>query len=227
MTDDKLIREQQAYYSARAQEYDASLEPLAPASETPQRPEEIEWMAAVNALRRLGPCEKALELAGGTGIWTRELLPIARDLTVLDGSPEMLAINRAKINDPRVRYECANLFNWQPGGEYDLVCFAFWLSHVPPDLLAPFLDQACRAVRPGGHLFIMDEPAGGRPLSGPSEAGGYQRRVIQDGRAFTVIKVYYEPTRIHEHLRQRGLAPLVVSTGEYFFHLVSARINES
>jgi SAM-dependent methyltransferase len=223
---DELLREQLAYYSARAREYDASLEPLTPTGGTTERPEGQEWMAAVHSLRAVGPRQQVLELAAGTGIWTKELLTIARELTVLDGSPEMLAMNRAKIHDPRVRYECVDLFDWQPTTEYDLVFFAFWLSHVPPDLLAPFLDNACRAVRPGGRLFIVDEPAGGQQLSGPSEEGMFQTRVLQDGRSFNIVKVYHDPARVQEQLLKRGLAPLELATGKYFFHLLSGRSRE-
>jgi ubiquinone/menaquinone biosynthesis C-methylase UbiE len=35
-----------------------------------------------------------LELAGGTGIWTEQLARDAVELTVVDASPEMLAMNR-------------------------------------------------------------------------------------------------------------------------------------
>jgi demethylmenaquinone methyltransferase/2-methoxy-6-polyprenyl-1,4-benzoquinol methylase len=164
-----------------------------------------------------------LEPAAGTGIWTQELLSLASQLTVMDGSPEMLEINRAKLSDPRVRYECVDLFGWEPEQEYDLVFFAFWLSHVPPDLLAPFLDNASRAVKPGGRLFIVDEPAGGRQLSGPSEAGMYQRRTVEDGREFKIVKVYYDPARIEQHLRERGFEALELMTGEYFFYITGKR----
>ncbi len=142
---------------------------------------------------------------------------------MLDGSPEMLAINRAKLADPRVQYQCIDLFSWEPEREYDLVFFAFWLCHVPPELLAAFLDKVDRAVRPGGHVFIVDEPAGGRNLSGPSEAGMYQRRTLEDGRAFNIVKVYYDPLTIQGELGKRGFTPGELGVGEYFFHLVNQR----
>ena len=51
-----------------------------------------------------------LELAGGTGIWTKQLAQTAAELTVVDASPEMLGINRDRVRDPYVRYITADLF---------------------------------------------------------------------------------------------------------------------
>jgi 2-polyprenyl-3-methyl-5-hydroxy-6-metoxy-1,4-benzoquinol methylase len=216
-----ILQEQLNYYRARAQEYDASLQPVHAAGEGQNQAENREWMQAIQSLGALGPYHQVLELAGGTGIWTRELTRIADDITVLDGSPEMLAINRAKINDPRVRYECVDLFSWEPQRKYELVFFAFWLSHVPPELLDPFLDKLPQAVSPGGGIFIVDEPAGGRQVSGPTQGGRYQQRTLQDGRVFHIIKIYYDPQIIQQKLRQRGFTPALLQVGQYFFHLAS------
>lgn len=212
------LEEQLNYYRARAAEYDTSLQSAAHPVEENQG-----WSQAVQSLRALGPQSLVLELAGGTGIWTEELIRIASDLTVLDGSPEMLGRNRLKFNDERIRYEIADLFAWEPAQQYDLVFFAFWLSHVPPDLLDPFLDKLQRAVAPGGNVFIVDEPAGGRQISGPTQDGVYQRRILQDGRVFNIIKVYYDPVDIQRRLQQRGFEPTGLQIGESFFHLIGTQ----
>ena len=224
LTQDDLLREQLEYYRARAREYDASLESITTEADSPGQDAQREWASLMEGLRALGPCGEVLELAAGTGIWTRELLPLASDLTVLDGSPEMLEINRAKVADPRVRYICADLFAWEPDREYDLVFFAFWLSHVPRELLGPFLDRVRRAVRPGGRVFIVDEPEGGYQLSGPSEAGMLQHRSVEDGRKFRIVKVYYDPAEIALELQERGFEPSGMMAGGYFFFLNSRRV---
>jgi SAM-dependent methyltransferase len=225
MSWDKLLREQLSYYRARAPEYDASLTRMTSGPSPDGQDDEREWAALVRAVRGLGPCGSVLELAAGTGIWTQELQPLASELTILDGSPEMLAINRARINDPRARYVCMDLFAWEPDEEFDLVFFAFWLSHVPRDLLSGFLDRVRRAVRPGGQVFLMDEPASGHPLSGPSEEGVYQRRTVEDGREFRIVKVYYDPADIRGQLQQRGFEPVEMMVGNYFFFL-NSRLRE-
>ena len=172
-------------------------------------------------MRTLGPFGSALELAGGRGVWTAELAKISDRLTVLDGSPEMMAVNRSYNAGADVTYRCVDLFEWQPRAKYDLVFFAFWLSHVPHSLLDPFLDKLRRAVRPGGHLVIVDETPGESPVTGPNEGGMYQSRRLRDGREFRIVKVFYEPADIQAKLAERGFEPTETKVGADFFHLVA------
>ena len=220
---DRLIHEQLDYYRARAVEYDESLLSEATPGEARDPPQAEELVQARQALLALGPRSSVLELAGGTGIWTQELVGIAGDLTVLDGSPEMLAINKSKLQAERIRYACVDLFEWVPDRTYDLVFFSFWLSHVPPNRLAIFLDKVRDSVAPWGFVFIIDEPAGGQMLSGPVNNGMFQERAVQDGRVFNIVKVYYDPLEILKELNQRGFITRSWVSGRYFFHLAGQK----
>ena len=219
-----LLREQLDYYRARAAEYDATSQPDSQSADPRDLEANQEWMHAMQALRSLGDQPRVLELAGGTGRWTEVLAQMTTRLTVLDGAPEMLVINRARVNDDRVRFESVDLFDWEPGGEYDLVFFAFWLSHVPPDKLDTFMDKVQRAVCPGGQVFIVDEPGGGQEASGPVQDGMYQQRSLLDGRVFHIVKVYYDPGEVQLRLLRRGFIPGKLETGDYFFHLLAKRL---
>lgn len=170
MSDD-LFAQQLAYYNARAQEYDESVKQTGRFAGPSDPAIAAEWAHIQQRIAELPQVEHALELACGTGMWTQELLAVARHITALDGAPEMLATNQAKLNASRVRYQLADLFAWQPQTQYDLVFFAFWISHVPAERMPAFLEQAAAAVKPGGRIFLADEPAGGRQLSGPVENG--------------------------------------------------------
>jgi demethylmenaquinone methyltransferase/2-methoxy-6-polyprenyl-1,4-benzoquinol methylase len=225
MTDD-ILKQQLSYYRARAQEYDESIQQTGLfASEEPGIPDaDREWAQIVAALHTLAPVERVLELACGTGLWTKELVQIGTSITALDGAPEMLDANRAKLPDAAIEYTCADLFEWEPEEQYDLVFFAFWLSHVPPELLANFLYSAAAAVRVGGRIFIVDEPERGLHLSGASKAGMYQHRTLYDGRTFQIVKVYYDPGAIRVVLRQHGFENFTSVVGNYFFSLSGVRV---
>ncbi|MBZ0301298.1 MAG: class I SAM-dependent methyltransferase, partial [Anaerolineae bacterium] len=155
---DPILQQQIDYYRARAGEYDEWFYRVGRYDHGPELNQQ--WFdeagQVMAALQALGPVADALELACGTGIWTEQLLRISQQVTALDASPEVMAVNRARLQSDHVRYEQADLFAWEPAGTFDLVGFGFWLSHVPPDQRDAFLDKVARATRPGGHLFLVD-----------------------------------------------------------------------
>jgi len=214
----KLLDEQLAYYRARAKEYDESVLQSGSNANPGIPGAEAEWQHIVEAVHALHPVERTLELACGTGLWTQELLPISRSILALDGAPEMLAVNRAKLNSSKVSYQQADLFTWQPAESYDLVFAAFWLSHVPPALLPAHLKQVARAVGPGGRVVLVDEPAGGAQLSGPVEGEGQQTRALHDGSQYRIIKVYHDPHALAVSFEKHGIVSEIWA-GEYFFYL--------
>ena len=99
---------------------------------------------------RLGPGVSALEIGCGTGLFTRHLAPSVEHLTAVDASPEVLAINRARVSADNVEYVEADLFSWTPSRRYDAVFFSFWLSHVPEDRSEAFWKTVADALEPGG-----------------------------------------------------------------------------
>lgn len=230
MTD--VLRDQIAYYRARAGEYDewfyrtGRYDHGAAANG--------HWFAevaeVVQALHALGPVGDALELAAGTGIWTRELAQIADHVTSIDAAPEVLAINQQKLADPRVTYQQADLFAWEPHRQYDLVFCAFWLSHVPPERLDAFLATAGRAVRPGGQIVIVDSrhaaTSGARNHPLPDAEGTHHTRTLNDGRTFTIIKVFYDPARVVATLAHQGITAKAHTTTEYFYSITGTKGTE-
>lgn len=213
------LNEQIAYYRARAQEYDESLRE----AEELHRP----FALARQLLWQLGPCEHALELACGTGIWTEALLQISGHVTAIDAAPEMLALTRQKLGEARVSYHQADLFRWQPERSYDLVMFANWLSHVPPGELEAFMWNVSRAVRHGGSLAIIDQdaptPEDRHIMKQGAEGTTYAERTLDNGDLFTIIKVFYDPIVLRETLTALHFEVTVSRLSEVFFFLHAHR----
>lgn len=207
-----ILNEQIAYYRARAAEYDSSL-----SAEGGRLTGDFACIA--DLLKKQGPFQQTLELACGTGIWTGILLSISGQVTALDAAPEMLAIARQKHGDDRINYQQADLFQWQPAQQYDLVFFAFWLSHVLPDALDSFLSKAGRAVRPGGRLIIVDEYAPSPGDLAIAKDDFYAERPISDGRTFTIVKVFYDLDHLGAKLSRLGFNVGAQAVGSSFFFL--------
>ncbi len=222
-----------AYYRARAAEYDEWFERRGRYDHGPE--ENARWFAEAGevfaALESLDFSGDVLELAPGTGLWTQRLVRTARSVAVVDAAPEMIAHNRARVASARVRYLQADLFDWRPDRVYDAVCFAFWVSHVPLEDLDGFLRMVATAVQPGGAVFFVD----GRrePLSTakdhvlPDQDQQVMVRRLNDGRAFRIVKNFYDPGWLADRCRRAGLQMVVRETASYFLYATGTRATAS
>jgi demethylmenaquinone methyltransferase/2-methoxy-6-polyprenyl-1,4-benzoquinol methylase len=221
---DDLLQDQVAYYRSRAAEYDEWVLRTGRYDHGPEL--NHRWhdeLAEVGqALDGFAPGGRVLELAAGTGQWTRRLVQHAASVTVVDASPEMLAINGVKVGDPKVRYILADVFTWRPDAAYDVVVFGFWLSHVPPERFVAFWDLVASCLEPGGRVFFIDSRYDERStaldhrLEGPDRATA--RRRLNDGREFEIVKVFYDPRELAARLARLGWAADVKTTATYFLY---------
>ncbi|HEX2483823.1 MAG TPA: class I SAM-dependent methyltransferase [Myxococcota bacterium] len=217
-----LLDEQLAYYRARAPEYDEWF--LRQGRYDRGEAHRIAWEAEVDtvegALRAARPRGRALELACGTGLWTGQLLVGAESVTAVDASPEVLRIHRERVASDRVRYVQADLFHWRLDAVYDFVFFGFWLSHVPPSRFEAFWSIVRAALAPGGTAFFVDNARSPEVLARdhafPDEGSHVMERLLNDGRRFRVVKVYYEPGELEARLAELGWHARVRSSGEFF-----------
>ena len=204
---DALLAEQRAYYRARAREYDATypLDERADADARRQLLSELEAHA---------PYGRVLELACGTGQWTAELARHASAVTAVDSSPEALAICDRRV--PDASYVHADLFAWRPEERYDLVFFAAWLSHVPPQRFDNFWTLVADCLAPGGTVFVIDELPSAAAVEHTVDADVVERR-LTTGREYRAVKVFYEPGDLRRRLAALGWEADVTTVGWRFF----------
>jgi demethylmenaquinone methyltransferase/2-methoxy-6-polyprenyl-1,4-benzoquinol methylase len=211
-----VLQEQIAYYRARAAEYDEWWLRQGRFDRGPAA--NAEWFAEVDqlhaALAEFAPRGHILELACGTGLWSRELAPYGETLTLVDSAPEVLAINAERVQHPHVQRIQADLFNWRPTMRYDTVFFSFWLSHVPPAGFERFWSLVGDCLAPGGRAFFIDSLDDGRATARDQTAP--TRRRLNDGREFSIVKIYYEPADLQARLERLGWQARVASTPHYF-----------
>ncbi|MEX1018105.1 MAG: class I SAM-dependent methyltransferase [Litorilinea sp.] len=227
MADPTILQQQIAYYQARATEYDEWFYRQGRYDRGAEINNKWHTEAATardalhTAVHALGPVAHALELAPGTGIWTQELVKLADHVTAVDASAEMLEINRHKVGAAPITYEQADLFLWEPTAQYDVVFFSFWLSHVPPEQLDPFLAKVRRALRPGGKAFMIDSRRDETSLPSdhalPDE-GFIHTRKLNDGRAYQIVKIFYTPDTLRAAFARNGLDAVVQETDTFFIY---------
>jgi SAM-dependent methyltransferase len=221
---DGLLAEQARYYRERASEYedwwfrrgrydrgDAA---------------DARWFADAaklqTALERFAPTGDVLELACGTGLWTERLVGHAASVTAVDGSPEMLELCRARVNDPRVEYLQADLFAWEPQRTYDVCFFSFWLSHVPRERFDAFWEKVGRAVGHSGRVFFIDslrhDKASAADHALPEHGSETMLRRLADGREYHIVKRFHEPQPLRERLADLEWNAQIQTTSEFFIY---------
>ena len=209
-----LVQSQREFYDLRAPDFGDATVPDRRAS----------GMMAHEVGRALidefAPTGDVLELACGSGGFTRELVRHARTVTAIDGSARMLDRNRREVGDSSVTYVNADIFGWQPERRYDAVFFGFWLSHVPPAAFDDFWALVRSSLRKDGRVAFVDEDDRGamnddiRLVHNVPVA----RRTLRDGRRFDVIKVYWNPNELEDRITSLGWQVAVRRVGETFLY---------
>lgn len=222
--DSELLDEQIAYYRERAPEYDEWF--LRRGRYDRGEPHKRAWFDEVarveEALRAAEPGGRILELACGTGLWTRHLVAPSEYVVAVDASPEVLALNERRVGSAKVRYVRADLFAWQTDESFDLIFFGFWLSHVPPERFVWFWTSLRRALRPGGRVFFVDNARHSEIVATdhrlPDPESVVMERSLNDGRRFRVVKVFYAPDVLQGRLERLGWSGYVRSSGRFFIY---------
>ena len=220
--DRRILDEQLAYYRARAAEYDEWF--FREGRYDRGNEHRQQWFDEVaiveSALAATRPAGSILEIACGTGLWTRHLARHAERMTAVDGSPEVIAINRARVASPNVEYVQADVFEWTPNTTYDFIFFGFWLSHVPHDRFDAFWALVRRALRPSGQVFFVDNLAIADAAARDQrlDVDGIVERRLNDGRTFRIVKIFHEPAALAERLGELGWAADVRETPNFFMY---------
>jgi demethylmenaquinone methyltransferase / 2-methoxy-6-polyprenyl-1,4-benzoquinol methylase len=121
------------------------------------------WRERAADLAGVGPGDRALDVATGTGDLAIELAGrVGPDGEVVgsDFSEEMLALARSK--DPRVRWEWANALELPyPDGAFDAATVGFGARNFSD--LERGISEMARVVRPGGRVVILEITTPQRP----------------------------------------------------------------
>ncbi len=223
--DEDLLAEQRSYYQARAPEYDEWWQRRGRFDRGEE--ELLEWGRQVavldDALTSFGARGSILELAGGTGWWTERLARTADRLTVVDSSPEVLALNRQRVGRSDVSYVVADLFDWQADAEYDAAFFSFWLSHVPRSHFGEFWLLLDSCLTRSGRVFLIDNRNDPQPETTAKDPyvirydPDLHVRRLSDRSEYRVVSVMYEPHELQSLMEAEGWKAEIQATRWFIF----------
>ena len=183
----------QLYYASRASEYDRVYQ-------KPERQSDLrqieQWLPAVLAGATV------LEVACGTGYWTKFIAPVASVVVALDSSPETLRIAQERVVAPNTEFHIGDAYDLPQFGRPFSAAFAgFWFSHVPIERQREFLLGLNSTLEAGARVVMLDNlfVEGSSSAIAEKDAKGntYQLRRLGDGSAHHVLKNF--PTESHLH----------------------------
>lgn len=191
----------QAYYAARAREYDRVYE----------KPERQADLRAIECwLPPLFAGARVLEVACGTGYWTQFIAPVASQVLAVDAAAETLAIARRRVPQSTVEFVVGDAYALAArAARFDAAFAGFWFSHVPRSRQLEFLHGLHAALRPGARLVLLDN----RYIDGSStpicerdaEGNTYQTRTLSDGTTHRMLKNFPSEQELRSLLAGLGM----------------------
>jgi SAM-dependent methyltransferase len=219
---EKLLADQVRYYRARAAEFDRTAYGEA-------RDRSGATFPVSDDARLIGELDitgDVLELACGTGNWTRHLALTADSVLAVDVAAEMIEVARPKISTANVTFVQADVFSWSLEREFDAIFFGFFMSHIPPPMFDDFWRHLEPMLRPGARVLAIDELPDRRGLEPDLQLEDglpVARRTLSDGSDHRLVKVFYDADELRASLATLGWAATVKPLPRGLFLLEAQR----
>ncbi|MFH1231690.1 MAG: methyltransferase domain-containing protein [Planctomycetota bacterium] len=205
------------YYGRRAQEYEQIYN-----RDDPIRQKEQNDIAT--AMKKLLAKKRVLEIACGTGYWTKFIVEVVDYVVAMDISDDMLAIARQKgLPSYRVEFCQGNAYDLDPikvifnGGVAN-----FWLSHIPKARIDEFLKGFHKKLSSGAIVFMADNvyvpKVGGELIKRPDSKDTFKLRELTDGSKYEVLKNYYDEEQLSYIFSPHG-RDVKINIGKCFWWL--------
>jgi SAM-dependent methyltransferase len=164
-----------------------------------------------------------LEVACGTGYWTRRVSERASSVIAIDLAPETLAIARQHQTAGNVDYRTGDAFELAAvTGSVDAALVAFWWSHIRHEDLARFLTGLHCRLPSGAAVLVVDNryvEGSNWPLARTDARGNtYQRRQLENGEEHEVLKNFSTPADVQRAVRSAGGGEAIVHELEYYWY---------
>ena len=211
-----MITEQSAqFYAKSASNHDRIYD-------RPERQEDLEAMRGHVAEVLRG--HTVLELACGTGYWTRLIAEVADKVVATDINPEMIAMAQLRaMPADKVTLRVADAYDLPADiGDFTAVFIGFWWSHVGREVQEKFLAQLRAKVGKDMFIVLLDdvyvEGSSETVARTDMEGNTYQIRVAPDGDRYEIPKTYPSDSALRKKLAS-SVREIKIVRLEYYWML--------
>lgn len=178
------------YYSKRAKEYD----------EVYHRPDKIrlqEQKILAESITQTFRGKFVLELACGTGFWTKHLIKSAKKVLATDYSLNMLEIASSRLskNSGIILLQTDAYHPPTSIPKFNGAMANFWFSHILKSQVSKFLNTLHSKLSKKSVVLFADaiyiQGLGGELLIKDKYNNTYKRRILKSGEQFDILKNYY------------------------------------
>ncbi len=185
------------YYSKRAKEYD----------DIYHRSDQVRLKEQKFVAKYISKAFKGrfvLELACGTGFWTKYLVKSAKKILATDYSINMLELASSRLSKNSniifLQADAYDLPNSIP--KFNGAMANFWFSHIPKSKIKKFLENLHSRLSKKSVVLFADgvyiEELGGELIIKDQQKDTYKRRILKSGEQFDILKNYYSQKELEE-----------------------------
>lgn len=188
------------YYADRAYEYDKTYL-------RPERQKDIKKLHKL--LKTLLKDHIVLEIACGTGYWTKTIAFVSKCITAVDINDEVLQIAKNRgIPSNKVIFIQDDVYILNKiQGNFSAGFAGFWWSHISKSKLKQFITLFHSKVQPNALIIFIDNRHVKRSSTSISRmdihGNTYQIRKLEDGREYEILKNFPTKKEIRDILENK------------------------